>query len=255
MTRRARRSSSSAQRRSSASGVCRSAGASGASRWTEPPSMGPQVHVGCVHHPGQAGNTAAACTTRPGALRPRGVCHGTSGTGPARARQLGQLLGNPASRTAHDHVRRERPGGCRAHSACRARRPARPGGSGAGRHPGSPASPCPPAGGPGGARGGPGEEAQPRAQRAGSLLLETRPTSAVGADGCSAGSSSAAEAASRVACGDPDRQAADPRRELLHPRGCPAPTRGSRTPGTRTAGPLSPRGPLRPAGPDGPRLR
>ena len=79
MTRRARRSSSSAQRRSSASGVCRSTGASGASRWIEPSRSGRRCTSGACTIRVRP-DTGPAWTTRPGASAP-GVCHGTSGTG------------------------------------------------------------------------------------------------------------------------------------------------------------------------------
>ena len=84
--------------------------------------MGPQVHVGCVHHPGQAGRGPGvhdeAGRFGPGRL-PRHERHRAG-----RTRQPGQLR-NLASGTAHDHVRRDHPAGRRVHVACRARRPAR----------------------------------------------------------------------------------------------------------------------------------
>ena len=81
--------------------------------------MGPQVHVRCVHHPGQAGrgpgvHDEAGCFG-PGRL-PRHERHRAG-----RTRQPGQLR-NLASGTAHDHVRRDHPAGRRVHVACRARR-------------------------------------------------------------------------------------------------------------------------------------
>ncbi len=84
--------------------------------------IGPQVHVGCVHHPGQAGHWPGvddeAGRFGPGRL-PRHERHRAG-----RTPQPGEL-GNLAPGTAHDHVRRDHCAGRRVHVACRARRPAR----------------------------------------------------------------------------------------------------------------------------------
>ena len=84
--------------------------------------IGPQVHVGCVHHPGQAGHRRGADDEPrrfgPGRL-PRHERHRAG-----RTRQPGQLR-NLAPGTAHDHLRRDQRACRRVHVACRARRPGR----------------------------------------------------------------------------------------------------------------------------------
>ena len=208
--------------------------------------MGPQVHVGCVHHPGQAGHGPGvhdeAGRFGPGRL-PRHERHRAG-----RTRQPGQLR-NLASGTAHDHVRRDHPAGRRVHVACRAA-PARPGGRPARPDIRSPAPPRPPAGGPR-RRRRPGSGSRPRARSAGSSPRETRrpPPSAPTAAAPVPARPPRRHRESRP--GTPTRSGGAPAPRALHARGRPAPTRGSRTPGTRPAGRLPPRGWPRPACPHG----
>ena len=205
--------------------------------------IGPQVHVGCVHHPGQAGHRRGADDEPrrfgPGRL-PRHERHRAG-----RTRQPGQLR-NLAPGTAHDHLRRDQRACRRVHVACRARRPARPAG---GPHR-SPVPPRPPSGRPR-RRRRPRSGSRPRARSAGSSPRETRrpPPSAPTAAAPVPARPPRRHRESQP--GIPTRSGGVPAPRAPHARGRPAPTRGSRTPGTRPPGRLPPRGRPRPACPHG----